>query len=58
MPDGDGAYRGQMAILVKRNGLLGRLYMAAITPFRHAIVYPAMLADIECEWRERQPQPA
>jgi hypothetical protein len=29
-----GGYRGQMAILVKRNGLLGTAYMAAISPFR------------------------
>src|SRR6185503_17399436 len=26
-------YRGQMAVLVKRNGLLGTAYMAAIAPF-------------------------
>lgn len=49
--DGDGGYRGQMAILVKRNGLLGRAYMAAITPFRHLIVYPMMMRQIEREWR-------
>ena len=29
-PDGSGGYRGQMAVLVKRNGLLGTAYMAAI----------------------------
>lgn len=49
--DGDGGYRGQMAILVKRNGLLGRAYMAAIAPFRHHIVYPLMMRQIEREWR-------
>ena len=41
--DGRGGYHGQMAVLVKRNGLLGRLYMAAIEPFRHVVVYPAMM---------------
>lgn len=51
VPDGDGGYRGQLAILVKRNGLLGTAYMAAIKPFRHALVYPAMLRQIEREWR-------
>jgi hypothetical protein len=40
-----------MAILVKPNGLLGTAYMAAIKPFRHLLVYPMMLRDIEREWR-------
>jgi hypothetical protein len=43
VPDGDGGYRGQMAVLVKPNGLFGRAYMAAIAPFRYALVYPLML---------------
>jgi hypothetical protein len=50
VPDTDGAYRGQMAVLVKRNGLLGSAYMAAIRPFRHLLVYPQMLRDIERQW--------
>jgi hypothetical protein len=50
VPDGSGGYSGQMAILVKRNGLLGAAYMAAIRPFRHLIVYPPMLRQIEREW--------
>jgi Protein of unknown function (DUF2867) len=49
--DGTGAYRGQMAVLVKPNGLLGDAYMAAIRPFRHLIVYPAMMRQIEREAR-------
>lgn len=48
--DGTGAYRGQMAVLVKPNGFLGVMYMAAIRPFRHLIVYPAMMRQIEREW--------
>jgi len=48
--DGAGAYRGQLAVLVKPNGLLGSAYMTAITPFRHLIVYPRMLRDIERAW--------
>src|SRR4030081_1717384 len=51
VPDGTGGYRGQMAVLVKPNGLLGRAYMAAIRPFRHLIVYPLMMREIEREWR-------
>jgi hypothetical protein len=46
-----GGYHGQLAILVKRNGLLGSAYMAAITPFRHLIVYPRLMEDIERRWR-------
>jgi hypothetical protein len=45
--DRTGAYRGQMAVLVKPNGVLGITYMAAIRPFRHLIVYPAMMRQIK-----------
>ena len=48
--DGAGAYRGQMAVLVKPNGLLGDAYMAAIRPFRHLIVYPPAMRQIERVW--------
>ena len=58
VPDGTGGYRGQMAVLVKPNGLLGTVYLAAIKPFRHLIVYPALMRLIEREWRDRLPQEA
>jgi len=45
VPDGSGGYRAQMAVLVKPNGLLGAAYMAAIRPFRHLVVYPAILRE-------------
>jgi hypothetical protein len=48
--EGTGGYRGQMAVYVKPNGLLGEGYLAAIKPFRHLIVYPAMLRDIGRRW--------
>ena len=51
VPDDAGGYRGQMAVLVKPNGLFGTVYMAAIRPFRHLIVYPALLRRIGQEWR-------
>ena len=51
VPDGSGAYRGQMAVLVKPNGLLGNGYLTAIRPFRHLIVYPRMLRQIGRTWR-------
>jgi hypothetical protein len=53
VPDGNGGYRGQMAVLVKANGLFGNAYMAAIKPFRHLIVYPAMMREIGRRWRAR-----
>ena len=49
--DGTGGYRGQMAVLVKPNGLFGIAYMAAIRPFRHLIVYPPMMRKIGRVWR-------
>jgi hypothetical protein len=48
-----GGYRGQMAIYVKPNGLLGNAYMAAIKPFRYLIVYPQMLRTMERRWQKR-----
>ncbi|HME65473.1 MAG TPA: DUF2867 domain-containing protein, partial [Streptosporangiaceae bacterium] len=50
---GAGRYHGQLAVLVKPNGLLGTGYMAAITPFRHLIVYPPMIRQIGQDWRTR-----
>ena len=50
--DGD-HYRGQMAVYVKPNGRLGEAYMAAIKPFRHLIVYPALTRRWERAWRDR-----
>jgi len=53
VPLGDGRYRGQLAILVKPNGLAGQAYMAAIRPFRHVIVYPSLMRRIERVWSAR-----
>jgi Protein of unknown function (DUF2867) len=53
VPDGNGGYRGQMAVLVEPNGRFGTAYMAAIRPFRHLIVYPPLMRLIEREWRAR-----
>jgi Protein of unknown function (DUF2867) len=53
VPEGSGGYRGQMAVLVKPNGLLGTVYMAAIRPFRHRVVYPPMMREIGRAWRAR-----
>jgi hypothetical protein len=53
VPDESGGYRGQMAVLVKPNGLFGAAYMAAIKPFRYLIVYPALVRRFERGWLVR-----
>lgn len=58
VPDDAGGFRGQMAVLVKPNGLLGAAYMAAIKPFRHLIVYPQMMKRIEEAWAAGAGEPA
>jgi hypothetical protein len=57
VPDEAGGYRGQMAVLVKPNGLFGTGYMAAIRPFRHLIVYPPLIQEIGRQWRVRAGEP-
>ncbi|MFJ6610416.1 DUF2867 domain-containing protein [Streptomyces sp. NPDC091289] len=52
-PVGSGGYELRMAVLVKPNGLRGRLYMAAIAPFRRLIVFPALVRQREQAWRDR-----
>jgi hypothetical protein len=53
---GEGRCQGQMAIYVKPRGLLGKGYMALIRPFRHWVVYPALMRQIERAWNARTPQ--
>jgi hypothetical protein len=50
---GEGRYQGQMAVYVKPRGSLGKAYMALIKPFRHWIVYPALMRQMEREWNSR-----
>jgi hypothetical protein len=54
VPDQTDGYRGQMAVLVKPNGLLGTGYMAAIAPFRHLIVYPPAMREMGRRWQRVQ----
>ena len=54
VPDQKGGYRGQMAVYVKPNGRFGMVYMAAIRPFRHLIVYPQMMRQIGQRWRTQR----
>ena len=55
VPDGEGHYRGQLAVLVKPNGLLGSTYLQVIRPFRHAVVYPALIRNVGRKWRAADP---
>ena len=48
--DDGGDWAPQMGVYVKRKGILGRAYMAAIAPFRYWIVYPALMRAVEREW--------
>jgi hypothetical protein len=58
VPDGAGGYRGQMAVLVKPNGLFGAAYMVAIKPLRYLWVYPALMRQIEREWQTSAGDPS
>ena len=53
---GEGRYQGQMAVYVKPRGRLGKGYMALIAPFRHWVVYPALMRQIERSWNARMAQ--
>jgi hypothetical protein len=57
VPDGAGDYRGQLAVLVKPNGLLGAGYLAAIRPFRHLVVYPQLTREVGRAWRALEASP-
>jgi Protein of unknown function (DUF2867) len=43
--------RIRLGDLVRPNGRLGTAYMAAIRPFRHLIVYPALMRQIAWAWQ-------
>jgi hypothetical protein len=51
VPDSAGTATAQMAVLVKPNGTLGKLYMAAIKPARYLVVYPLLLRTWARAWQ-------
>ena len=55
LDQGEGRYQGQMAVYVKPRGRFGKGYMAFIAPFRHWVVYPALMQQIERAWNTRVP---
>ncbi len=46
-------YRPQMGVYVKPRGRLGKAYLMLIGPFRHLIVYPALMRHIGRAWEAR-----
>jgi hypothetical protein len=50
---GGGRYRAQMGVYVKPRGRLGEAYMLLIQPFRHLVVYPALMRQIGRAWDAR-----
>lgn len=52
---GQGIYEGRMAVYVKSRGRSGDIYLRLIEPFRHFIVYPALLRQIGRTWEARGP---
>ncbi|MBN1533769.1 MAG: DUF2867 domain-containing protein [Spirochaetes bacterium] len=48
----DGSHTATLAVYVIPRGLLGRAYLAMIWPFRHLVVYPAMMRAIAGRWRD------
>ncbi|MFI7423172.1 DUF2867 domain-containing protein [Nonomuraea sp. NPDC049684] len=53
-PAAGGGHELRMAVLVRPDGLLGRCYMAAITPFRRTLVLPGFVRRLERAWLERE----
>jgi hypothetical protein len=48
-----GGYLAYWAIYVKPVSRLTPLYMAMIAPFRHVLVYPAIIRQVQRSWTER-----
>ncbi|MEU7469247.1 DUF2867 domain-containing protein [Streptomyces sp. NPDC044984] len=51
--DGNGGHHAQMAVLVKKKGLLGKVYMPLILPFRRIFVTPNLVKTIGHHWNAR-----
>jgi len=50
---GERVYQGQMGVYVKPRRRVGAAYMTLIRPFRHRVVYPALMRQIERAWADR-----
>lgn len=52
---GEHRYQAQMGVYVKTRGRLGATYMVLIQPFRHLLIYPALMRQIGRAWEARAP---
>jgi hypothetical protein len=43
-------FTAQLAVYTKPRGTMGEFYMNLIMPFRHMIVYPAMMEEVKKRW--------
>lgn len=50
---GEDRYRPHLGIYVKTRGRLGKMYLLLIDPFRHLIVYPALMRQVKRAWDAR-----
>ena len=48
----DNYYTATLAIYTKPRGKMGKIYLKLIEPFRHYIVYPAIMKSIKKEWQK------
>jgi hypothetical protein len=46
-------WHAQLGVYVKPRGLLGKAYLLGIQPFRHLVVYPALLRMVGQAWAAR-----
>jgi hypothetical protein len=51
--EADAGYRLYWGIYVKPVSRFTPLYMALIKPFRHLVVYPAILGQLRAAWRRK-----
>ena len=45
---------GKLAVYAQPRGWFGRLYMAAIEPFRRFVIYPTFIRAVERRWKEER----
>jgi len=48
----DRHYTARLAVYVKPRGRSGKMYLKLIEPFRHLIVYPAIMKMVRTKWEE------
>ncbi|HVL81764.1 MAG TPA: DUF2867 domain-containing protein [Actinomycetota bacterium] len=53
-----GLHRAHLSVYVKPRGALGRAYLMLIQPFRHLLVYPALLRVVERRWEASRGRPS